>query len=54
MARPAFVDANVLRMALIGYEQEKVRIEAAIANVRAQLGDGNGAVTIAANATPRP
>ena len=33
MARPPFVDNNVLRMALIGYEQEKIRIEAEIANV---------------------
>ena len=38
MPRPAFVDATVLRMALIGFEQERTRIEAAIADIHKQLG----------------
>src|SRR5215471_362972 len=53
MPRPSLVDDNVLRMALIGYEQEKIKIEAAIANVRAQLGDGNLVLTVSEDAAPR-
>jgi hypothetical protein len=52
MARPALVDENVLRMALIGYEQERVKIEAAIANVRAQLVDGSRESNVTEDAAP--
>ena len=37
MARQAAVDRGLLEMALIGYETEKARIEAAIANIRAPV-----------------
>jgi len=53
MARAAFVDDNVLRMALIGYEQEKVKIEAAIADVHARLGDSTSAATATTGAAPK-
>ena len=45
MARPPFIDANVLRMALIGYAQEQTKIEAQIAEIRAQLGNRSLTVT---------
>ncbi len=35
------MDHETLAMALTGYEAEKVKIEAAIANLRAQLGTSN-------------
>ncbi len=35
------MDQETLMMALTGYEAEKVKIEAAIANLRAQLGTSN-------------
>jgi hypothetical protein len=37
MARPTAIDRGLLEIALIGYETEKARIEAAIADIRAQL-----------------
>jgi ribonuclease E len=40
-------------MALVGYEQEKIRIEAALANVRAQLGHDNPALTVAEAVAPK-
>ena len=45
MARPPFIDAYVLRMAMIGYAQEQAKIEAQIAEIRAQLGNRSLAVT---------
>jgi len=53
MARPALVDDNALRMALIGYEQQKTRIEAAIADVHAQLGNSTPARTVTSGAAPK-
>ena len=47
MARQAAVDQGLLEMAPIGYETEKARIEAAIANIRAQLnGRNSGTATL--------
>ena len=53
MAIPAFADGNVLRMALIGYEQEKRKIEAAIADVQTRLGDSTPAVTAINGSAPK-
>lgn len=38
MARYVDVDQGLLAMALVGYESEKVKVEAAIAEIRAKLG----------------
>jgi hypothetical protein len=38
MARYPRADANLLAMALVGYEAEKQRLETAIADLKAQLG----------------
>ena len=40
MARNAGGDRDLLAMALVGYEAEKVRINAAIAEIKATLGTG--------------
>ncbi len=47
MPKPALIDSQTLRMALVGYEQEKARLESAIADVRTQLGQpgSEGALT---------
>jgi len=45
MPRPVTLDRTTLEMALVGYEAEKVRIQAVIAELQAQLGgnpDGAG------------
>jgi hypothetical protein len=53
MARPPFIDANVLRMALVGYAQEREKIEVKIAEIHAQLGTATTASTVTAGAAPR-
>ena len=38
MAKSGFVDQQLLAMALIGYEAQKAKLDAAIADIQAQLG----------------
>ena len=38
MAKSGFVDQELLSMALIGYETQKAKLDAAIADIQAQLG----------------
>ena len=38
MARHGRADQGVLAMALVGYESEKAKIEAAVAEIQAKLG----------------
>jgi hypothetical protein len=54
MARYARVEGNLLAMALVGYESEKARIEAAIAEIRAQLGQRGPGRPKAASVTTEP
>jgi hypothetical protein len=53
MARPPAIDRSILEMARLGYETQKAKIEAAIADIRAQL-DGHDSrdVTSAARQNP--
>ena len=53
MPRPPFIDATVLRMALVGYEQEKTRIEAQIADIHSRLGTANPSVTVRDGSAPK-
>ena len=53
MPRPPFIDATVLRMALVGYEQEKTRIEAQIADIHSRLGTANPSFTETAGTAPK-
>jgi hypothetical protein len=59
MAKQTTIDHSVLEMALVGYEMQRNRIEAAIGEIQAQLGDGGSgrssstATTIAEPKTPR-
>src|SRR5215472_19126701 len=53
MPRPPFIDATVLRMALVGYEQEKTRIEAQIADIHSRLGTANPSFTVTAGTAPK-
>ena len=53
MPRPPFIDATVLRMALVGYEQEKTRIEAQIADIHSRLGTANPSLTVTDGAAPK-
>ena len=48
MAKGARVDHELLSMALVGYLSQKAKIEAAIAEIRAKLGNGGTAVPSAA------
>jgi hypothetical protein len=53
MARHALIDDGVLHMALVGYEQEKTKIEAAMADIQARLGRPGAALVVMDHATPR-
>jgi len=49
MAKGARVDHELLSMALVGYLSQKAKIEAAIAEIRAELGSGGTEVPRAAS-----
>ena len=46
MARPALIDRTTLEMALVGYDQERVKIEAKIADIHTQLGTATPALAV--------
>jgi hypothetical protein len=52
MARRPQVDQEILQMALAGYEQEKIKIDAAIASIQARLGRPSGVFAVTDQATP--
>ena len=53
MPRPPFIDATVLRMALVGCEHEKTRLEAQIADIHSRLGTANPSFTVTDGAAPK-
>ena len=44
MVKSGFVDQQLLAMALIGYEAQKAKLDAAIADIQAQLGQRTSSV----------
>jgi hypothetical protein len=55
MPKTTTIDPCVLEMALVGYELERNRIEAAIAEIQSQLGDGDAVRSIStATASAKP
>src|ERR1035438_6850328 len=57
MPKTTTIDPGVLEMALVGYELQRNRIEAAIAEIEAELGQGNtrhSAATDTVASEPKP